>query len=126
MADADSSSSTDLSNGALTRRMLGLAWRHRWGCIRILAIQGVLLYLNVVGLTLFEHLPSERLFLCCEALVLLAQWSATYFFAARPELRVSQIFGRALQFPGRLHDTAATDGVHRDAVTADFGGEMAR
>jgi ATP-binding cassette subfamily B protein len=46
------SSAVDLSNLALTRRMLGLAWRYRWGCIQILALQAVLLVLGVVGLTM--------------------------------------------------------------------------
>jgi len=32
--------------------MLALAWRHRVGCLRILALQGVLLALSVAGLTL--------------------------------------------------------------------------
>lgn len=46
------SSSADLSNAALIRRMLALAWRHRLGCLKILALQGVLLALSVTGLTL--------------------------------------------------------------------------
>jgi len=45
-------STADLSNAALTKRMLALAWSHRRGCLQIIALQGVLLALSVAGLTL--------------------------------------------------------------------------
>lgn len=45
-------STADLSNAALTKRMLALAWLHRRGCLQIIALQGVLLALSVAGLTL--------------------------------------------------------------------------
>ncbi len=32
-----------LSNWALIRRMLGLGWQYRWGCLRLLALQSLLL-----------------------------------------------------------------------------------
>ncbi|MEX2175302.1 MAG: ABC transporter ATP-binding protein [Pirellulaceae bacterium] len=34
---------TRTSNGALIRRMLGLGWEYRWGCLRLLLLQSVLL-----------------------------------------------------------------------------------
>src|SRR5204862_515690 len=46
-----STASADLSNGALTRRMLGLAWRYRRGCLAIIGLQAVLLVLSVAALT---------------------------------------------------------------------------
>jgi ABC-type multidrug transport system fused ATPase/permease subunit len=52
LATADSTPISDLSNAALTRRMLGLAWRYRWGCVQILSLQACLLLLNVAALTL--------------------------------------------------------------------------
>lgn len=41
-----------LNNWALVRRMLRLAWRYRWGCARLLILQGLLLLtaLGTVGL----------------------------------------------------------------------------
>jgi ATP-binding cassette subfamily B protein len=41
-----------LSTGALIRRMLGLAWEYRLGCIRVLLIQILLLTLGMLGLGL--------------------------------------------------------------------------
>lgn len=52
MSTAEPSSSADLSNAALVRRMLGLAWRYRRGCLQILGLQILLLLLTVAGLTL--------------------------------------------------------------------------
>ncbi len=45
------SSSVDLSNAALVRRMLGLAWRYRLGCVQILALQMAQLAMSVAALT---------------------------------------------------------------------------
>src|SRR5262245_36600999 len=45
------SSPVDLSNAALVRRMLGLAWRYRLGCAQILALQLAQLALSVAALT---------------------------------------------------------------------------
>jgi len=47
----DPSPAADLSNLALTRRMLALAWKYRRGCIQIIVLQAVLLALSVVGLS---------------------------------------------------------------------------
>jgi ATP-binding cassette subfamily B protein len=53
---ADSPSTTaDPSNWSLIRRMLGLGWRYRWGCLRLLVMQSLLLgtalgALRLVGL----------------------------------------------------------------------------
>lgn len=41
-----------LSNSALIRRLLRLTWRYRWGCIKVLSIQLVLLTMGLVGLSL--------------------------------------------------------------------------
>ncbi|MGE5191872.1 MAG: ABC transporter ATP-binding protein, partial [Deltaproteobacteria bacterium] len=51
-APAGSSSSTLASNGALIRRMLALSWRYRWGCMRLLALQGILLWTALAALDL--------------------------------------------------------------------------
>jgi ATP-binding cassette subfamily B protein len=53
IADPDPPQST--SNWALIRRMLGLGWHYRWGCIRLLVLQSLLLgtalgTLRVLGL----------------------------------------------------------------------------
>lgn len=44
--------SADLSNAALVRRMLALAWKYRFGCLQIIALQALLLALSVAGLTM--------------------------------------------------------------------------
>ena len=41
-----------LSNGALVRRLLGLTWRYRLGCLKVLSIQLVLLTMGLLGLSL--------------------------------------------------------------------------
>ena len=43
---------TPPSNGALIRRLLGLTWRYRRGCIKVLSIQLVLLTMGLLGLSL--------------------------------------------------------------------------
>lgn len=40
------------SNGALIRRLLGLTWRYRLGCLKVLSIQLVLLTMGLAGLSL--------------------------------------------------------------------------
>ena len=40
------------SNGVLIRRLLGLTWRYRLGCIKVLSIQLVLLTMGLAGLSL--------------------------------------------------------------------------
>jgi len=40
------------SNWTLIRRLLGLAWRYRWGCIKLLVLQGIVLGLAIVALRL--------------------------------------------------------------------------
>src|SRR5262249_20600868 len=40
------------SNGALIRRMLALSWRYRWGCLRLLVLQGLLLWTALAALDL--------------------------------------------------------------------------
>ena len=42
---------TTLSNGALVRRLVGLAWRYRLHCLQVLGIQLVLLTLGILGLS---------------------------------------------------------------------------
>ena len=41
-----------LSNGDLVRRLFGLAWRYRLHCLRVLAVQIVLLTMGISGLSL--------------------------------------------------------------------------
>jgi ATP-binding cassette subfamily B protein len=43
---------TPASNGALIWRLLGLTWRYRLGCIKVLSIQLVLLTMGLAGLSL--------------------------------------------------------------------------
>lgn len=45
-------SAVPLSNGALIWRLLGLTWRYRLGCVKVLAIQLVLLTMGLAGLSL--------------------------------------------------------------------------
>lgn len=40
------------SNWTLIRRLLGLAWRYRWGCIKLLVLQGLVLALAIFALRL--------------------------------------------------------------------------
>jgi ATP-binding cassette, subfamily B, bacterial len=42
----------DASNWQLVRRMLALSWQYRWGCIRLLVLQGMLLLAAVTTLRL--------------------------------------------------------------------------
>ncbi|MDF2440507.1 MAG: ATP-binding cassette, subfamily bacterial [Abditibacteriota bacterium] len=44
---------TTVSNWTLIRRMLGLAWAYRWGCIKVLLLQICLLSFGLMGLGLF-------------------------------------------------------------------------
>ncbi len=44
----DSTAASQISNWALIHRMIGLGWQYRWGCLRLLAMQGLLL-LAVLG-----------------------------------------------------------------------------
>ena len=43
---------SDVSNWQLVLRMLGLSWQYRWGCIRLLVLQGLLLLTAVTCLRL--------------------------------------------------------------------------
>ena len=43
-------SASSSSNWSLVRRMLGLGWQYRWGCIRLLVLQGVLLLAAITTL----------------------------------------------------------------------------
>jgi ATP-binding cassette subfamily B protein len=43
-------SSPGPSNWTLIRRLLGLAWRYRWGCIQLLLFQGIVLGLAILAL----------------------------------------------------------------------------
>jgi ATP-binding cassette subfamily B protein len=43
---------TGPSNWALVRRMLGLGWEYRWGCIRLLILQGLILATGISALAL--------------------------------------------------------------------------
>ncbi len=52
MPAATPSPAAPLSNGALVRRLLGLTWRYRLGCIKVLTIQLVLLSMGLAGLSL--------------------------------------------------------------------------
>src|SRR5471030_3129937 len=46
-----SSVTTALSNGALVRRLFGLAWRYRLHCLRVLSFQLALLTMGIAGLS---------------------------------------------------------------------------
>jgi len=39
----------------LVKRMLGLVWKYRWGCLRVIALQALLLALGLSGLGLMGH-----------------------------------------------------------------------
>jgi ATP-binding cassette subfamily B protein len=41
-----------VSNWTLVRRMLALSWQYRWGCVRLLVLQGLLLFTAVGALSL--------------------------------------------------------------------------
>jgi ATP-binding cassette subfamily B protein len=45
----------DASNWALMRRMLGLGWKYRWGCLRLLGLQALLLCTALACLGLTGH-----------------------------------------------------------------------
>jgi len=45
-------SSSDPSDGALVRRLFLLAWRYRWGCVKVLLLQGILLGLALTAIAL--------------------------------------------------------------------------
>ncbi len=49
---ATARSATDLSNAALIRRLLGVAWTYRRGCLKVLFLQLLLLSSNIGGLGL--------------------------------------------------------------------------
>src|SRR5262245_29719964 len=51
-ASAGPSAKSLSSNGTLIRRMLALSWRYRWGCLRLLALQGMLLWTALAALDL--------------------------------------------------------------------------
>ena len=51
-AASSSTPATTHSNGVLIRRLLGLTWRYRLGCIKVLSIQLVLLTMGLLGITL--------------------------------------------------------------------------
>jgi len=52
MPDANAlSNATQASNGALVRRLIGLAWRYRMQCLQVLAIQLLLLTMGIGGLS---------------------------------------------------------------------------
>lgn len=46
-------SAETVSNWTLIKRMLGLAWIYRWGCIKVLLLQVVVLSFGLMGLGLF-------------------------------------------------------------------------
>jgi ATP-binding cassette subfamily B protein len=51
-ASNKSSSTGAPSNADLIRRMLAVSWRYRWGCVRLLALQGILLGMALAALDL--------------------------------------------------------------------------
>jgi len=54
VTESDSSHATPtISTSILIRRMLGLAWTYRWGCVQVLLLQTGLLLLGLMGLGLF-------------------------------------------------------------------------
>ena len=52
MSAATPTPAAPASNGVLIRRLLGLTWRYRLGCIKVLSIQLVLLTMGLLGLSL--------------------------------------------------------------------------
>jgi ATP-binding cassette subfamily B protein len=48
----ESRGNRDIANGTLIRRMLALSWRYRWGCLQLLALQGLLLWTALAALGL--------------------------------------------------------------------------
>jgi ATP-binding cassette subfamily B protein len=50
-AEAPNERGLPLSNGAIVRRLLGITWRYRGGCVRIILIQLLLLAMGVCGLS---------------------------------------------------------------------------
>ena len=46
------SSTTD---GEVIRRLLALAWRYRWGCLKVLSFQGAIIALGLLGVALTGH-----------------------------------------------------------------------
>lgn len=52
VASEEEGAAQGLDSGALLRRMLALSWRYRWGCLRLLALQGVLLWTALAALDL--------------------------------------------------------------------------
>lgn len=56
---------SQLSNNQLIRRLLGIAWRYRLGCLKIVGMQLMLVGLGLAGLTLFglalDYLRHEAL-----------------------------------------------------------------
>src|SRR5688572_8049821 len=49
---AAESANAETSNWGLVRRMLGLGWRYRWGCLGLLLLQGLLLFTAITTLRL--------------------------------------------------------------------------
>ncbi len=52
-SETDSPPAATVSNWSLIRRMLGLAWVYRWGCIKVLLLQIGVLSFGLMGLGLF-------------------------------------------------------------------------
>ena len=50
-ASAPAATAAGPSNGELIRRLFALTWRYRLGCVRVLAIQLVLLTMGIGGLS---------------------------------------------------------------------------
>ncbi len=50
--DKQTNAPSALTNGQLVRRLLAMVWRYRWGCVRTLLIQVVLLIFGLTGLGL--------------------------------------------------------------------------
>jgi len=45
-----STNPSDATDWMLIRRLLALSWRYRWGCLRVLALQLVMVALGIWGL----------------------------------------------------------------------------
>ncbi len=73
---------TTLSNGVLIRRLLGLTWRYRLGCIKVLSIQLVLLTMGLLGFSLTglgikyirEHMAKPEVAAAAAPLTGVARW----------------------------------------------------
>jgi hypothetical protein len=107
------SQAPDLGTGALVRRMLALSWRYRWGCLRLLALQGMLLWtalaaldLSGVGIdaVLFHARAAKRPAIYPFGFTLPNGWSPlaevaaiaiAILLLAGPELHLRRRFGKA-------------------------------